>query len=171
MVAILTARSRPDLIRKVVLVEPRLTALHPAAPGAPEEPKVARWKATAKRFEAGDIDGGLEYFFDDLNVPGTWKRTTEERRRVARDNAWTIVGQLGDTATITCADVGSLKMPVLLVGGEKSTRDFQNILDATHKCLPSAERVVIPTLVMACTARIQLRSMQRCLSRPGRWCG
>ena len=54
------------------------------------------------------------------------------------------MGQLGDTATITCADVGSLKMPVLLVGGEKSTRDFQNILDATHKCLPSAERVVIP---------------------------
>lgn len=144
MVAILAARSRPELFRKVVLMEPPLTALHPPASGSSEDPRVARWRATAKRFETGDIEGGLEYFVDDVNGPGTWKQRTEAQRQVTRDNAWTIVGQLGDTATITCADVGGLKMPVLLVGGEKTTQDFLNILDATHKCLPSAKRVLIP---------------------------
>ena len=144
MVAVLAVRSRPDLIRKVVLMEPPLTALHPAGPGASEDLRVARWKATAKRFETGDIEGGLEYFIDDISGPGSWKRLTEERRQAIRDNAWTIVGQLGDTATISCADIGGLKVPVLLVGGEKTTRWNLNNLDAAQKCMPSAERVTIP---------------------------
>ena len=144
MVAILAARSRPELFRKMVLMEPPLTALHPPASGSSEDPRVARWRATAQRFDAGDIEGGLEYFVDDVAGPGTWKQRTDAQRQVTRDNAWTIVGQLGDTATITCADVGGLKMPVLLVGGEKTTQDFLNILDTTHKCLPSAKRVLIP---------------------------
>ena len=35
-------------------------------------------------------------------------------------------------------------MPVLLLQGEKTLRRYAMIVDATHKCLPSAERATIP---------------------------
>ena len=35
-------------------------------------------------------------------------------------------------------------MPVLLMQGEKTSRRLASIVDATHKCLPSAERATIP---------------------------
>ena len=35
-------------------------------------------------------------------------------------------------------------MPVLLMQGEKTSRRLASIVDAMHKCLPSAERATIP---------------------------
>ena len=142
MVAILAARSRPGLVRKLVLMEAPLTALDPAYKNT-EDPRIARWQKTAKLFETDGIDTGLEFFVDDVAGAGTWKRFTDERRQAIRDNAWTIAGQLSDTATISCADVGALKMPVMLVVGEKTTRQFMQIVEATHKCIPTAEHVVV----------------------------
>jgi pimeloyl-ACP methyl ester carboxylesterase len=142
-VAIFAARSRPALIRKLVLMEPALTALD-SGYKRDDDPRVVRWHKTAKLFEAHGIDRGLEFFIDDISGPGFWQRLSDDRRQRLRDNAWTIPRQLDDTASISCADVGSLKMPVLLVVGQKTTRQFIDIIDATQKCLPSAERVMIP---------------------------
>ena len=95
------------------------------------------------RFEQGDIEGGLEFYYDDANGPGTWKRRTEAQRQVSRDNAWTLVADV-DESSVRCAEVGSLAMPVLLMGGEKSSRRLISVVDAMHKCLPSAKLVTIP---------------------------
>jgi pimeloyl-ACP methyl ester carboxylesterase len=95
------------------------------------------------RFEQGDIEGGLKFYVDNANGPGTWKRRTEAQRQVSRDNAWTLVAGNAESS-VTCAEVGSLAMPVLLMGEEKSPRRLVNVVDATHKCLPSAKRVTIP---------------------------
>lgn len=141
MPAILLAQSRPDLVRKLVLMEPPLKALH--AKGA-EDPRVPRWRETVRRFETQSVDAGLEYFIDDVLGPGTWKALPEDRRQANRDNAWTIAGQLSDSAVISCADVAKLKMPTLLIDGEKTTADNRNDLEAAHKCMPYAKRVTIP---------------------------
>lgn len=141
MPVILMGQSRPDLVRKLVLAEPPLKALNAAGL---EDPRMARWRETKRRYETQGVDAGLEYFLDDVLGPGTWKATPEERRQAPRDNAWTIAGQLNDSAVIRCADVGSLKMPTLLVGGEKTSPENRNDLDATQKCMPSAKRVTIP---------------------------
>ena len=143
-VALGTAQSRPDLVRKLVLMDPALFSLLPKPSGTPTtDPRVARAKATAARFEKGDVEGGLEYFIDDVNGPGTWKRRTEEQRQFARDNAWTPIGQLNDVETVTCAQIGGLRMPVLLVGGEKSPRPFVNMLGAFEKCLGPVQRIAV----------------------------
>jgi esterase len=141
MPAILLTRSRPDLVRKLVLMEPPLKALHATAA---EDPRVPRWKETVKRFETQSVDVGLEYFVDEVSGPGAWKSLAEDRRQPVRDNAWTIAGQIGDSAIIRCADVAGLKVPTLLVDGEKTTLDNRNDLEAAHKCMPSAKRVTIP---------------------------
>ena len=144
-VALATAHSRPDLVRKLVLMDPALFALLPAPSGAPaEDPRIRRAKATEVYLKRGDIEGGLQYFFDDVNGPGAWNRLPEAQRRVRRENVWTIVGQLGDLETVTCADIARLKMPVLLMAGEQSPPLFKNAGAAAQKCLPSAGSVTIP---------------------------
>ena len=145
-VAVATTRLRPDLVRKLVLMDPGLYELAPAPGGAPsgDDPRIARIKATQAYFKKNDIEGGLQFFFDDVNGPGTWARLTEDLRRGRRENAWTLVGQLGDVETYPCADIGSFKMPVLLMTGERSPRQFGPILDGFQRCQPSATRVTIP---------------------------
>src|SRR5664279_3597517 len=73
----------------------------------------------AKCLDRGDVDGGLNYSIDAINGAGAWAATPENFRQLLRDNAWTVVG-IGreEAARVTCAEFGSLKMPVLLVQGE-----------------------------------------------------
>ncbi len=142
--AVRAAQARPDLVKKLVLMEGAFGALLPPskpAAGGISLPKLR--KAAAARFEEGDIDGGLEMWIDRFEL-GTWKRLSEPRRQVRRDNAWLLLTPLGPGTRITCSDVAGLSMPVLLMQGEKTTPRYARIVEATQKCLPSAEHVIIP---------------------------
>jgi len=142
-VAVKTAQARPALVKKLVLMERWFNALlQKPASGDATSGLSPIAKAVKARFDQGDIDGGLEVWID-RDTPGTWARRKEEDRQRSRDNAWTLVaGESGNP--VTCADVGGLKMPVLLLQGEKTPRRYAMVVDATHKCLPSAERATIP---------------------------
>ena len=139
------ARMRPDLVRKLVLLDPGLNALLPRPSGAPmEDVRAKRVKATEPYFRRGDMEGGLQFFFDDINGAGGWNRLPEAQRQLRRDNAWTIVGLPGDVETLTCEDLGRFKMPVLLMQGENSPGFFKQINAAAQKCISSARLVMIP---------------------------
>jgi pimeloyl-ACP methyl ester carboxylesterase len=45
---------------------------------------------------------------------------------------------------LTCEDLRGIGTPTLLVGGDRSPAMFAPILEELAKCLPNAERVVIP---------------------------
>lgn len=144
-VAVEMARARPDLIRKLVLMDPALDALLSVPGAAPtEDARVKRAKATEVYLRKGEIEAGIQYFFDSNNGTGAWNRLPEEQRRVRRDNAWTIVGQLSDVETVTCADVARFNMPVLLMGGEQSPARYKRIRAVAQKCLPSVSSATIP---------------------------
>lgn len=144
-VALATAHSRPDLVRKLVLADPALFMLLPAQGNtSSEDPRIRRAKAAEVFFRRSDVEGGLQYFFDDVNGPGAWTKLPEAQRRIRRDNAWTIVGQLGDVESIGCAQIAQLKMPLLLMAGEQSPPMFKSVGAAAQKCLPSATSVTIP---------------------------
>lgn len=140
-----TARMRPELVRKLVLMDAALYGLLPPAAGtSSEDPRITRARATEVHFRRGDIEGGLQFFFDDINGAGAWNKPPEAQRQLRRENAWTIVGQLGDVETVTCADLARLKMPVLLMEGEQSPPPFKRMRAAIQKCLPSARFAAIP---------------------------
>jgi pimeloyl-ACP methyl ester carboxylesterase len=142
-VAMKTAQKRSMLVKKLVLMEGLFNAVLPESASEDGEPQIgAVRKAVRARFEQGDIDGGLELWVD-RDTPGTWARRGEEERQRSRDNAWTLIARESGKP-VTCADLGGLKMPVLLLQGEKTPRRYASIVDATHKCLPSAERATIP---------------------------
>jgi len=139
------AKLRPDLVRKLVLLDPGLNALLPRPAGAPtEDIRMKRAKATEPYFRRGDMEGGLQYFFDDINGAGAWNRLPEAQRQLRRENAWTVVGQPGDVETISCEDLGRFKMPVLLMQGENSPAPFKRMHSAAQQCISSARLVTIP---------------------------
>ncbi len=144
-VALGAAKTRPDLVKKLVLLEPAVPALlpKPAGPAKPD-PRQARAAVTATFFEKGDMEGGLQYFVDDVNGPGAWKRRTEEGRQFARDNAWTAIPMAKDSDIVACDDLRKMTMPVLLVESEKGPAWLKTILSEAAKCLPSSSRALIP---------------------------
>jgi pimeloyl-ACP methyl ester carboxylesterase len=117
----------------------------PRATGASsDDPRIKRVKATQAYFRRGDMEGGLQFFFDDISGAGAWNRLPDPQRQLRRDNAWTIVGQLGDAETVSCEDLGRFPMPVLLMEGEQSPPLLKQVRAAVQKCLPSAKLVTIP---------------------------
>ena len=139
------AHRRPDLIKKLVLAEAPLDSLLVTTDEGANAVRIQRANVTAKFYEAGDIDGGLNYAIDAINGNGAWGATPEPVRQVLRDNAWTVVGIGREEAPrVTCAEFGSLPMPVLLVQGELTTPRFQQIVAEEAKCLPRAKVVTIP---------------------------
>lgn len=144
-VVVETARARPDLIRKLVLMDPALFNLV-AEPGKAqgEDPRVKRARATEAYFRRGEMEVGLQFFFDDVNGAGAWRKLPEAQRQLRRDNAWTIVGQIQDMERLGCADLGRFRMPVLLMQGEQSPPLFKRIGAAAQRCLPAGRAVTIP---------------------------
>jgi pimeloyl-ACP methyl ester carboxylesterase len=68
----------------------------------------------------------------------------ERSRQVTRDNAYTLIGQIKDKrAPITKADAVAIRMPTLLIGGEKTPPPFPQILDVLDRVLPNCQRVTI----------------------------
>ena len=139
------ARARPDLVKKLVLVEGAVDLLPEPDGVAPDAVPRQRAANTARFFDRGDIDGGLQYAVDDINGPGTWAARPEPIRQIIRDNAWTIVAIGRETIDkATCAQFASLKMPVLLVRGELTTPRYRLIVQEQSKCLPQATVAIIP---------------------------
>jgi pimeloyl-ACP methyl ester carboxylesterase len=144
-VAYETAQARPELVRKLVLVEAPLDTLADPADRAGNSIRKDRATETAKFFDAGDLDGGLNFAIDAINGPGVWKSLPEAYKQPIRDNAWTVVG-IGqqEADKVTCAGFGSLKMPVLLIQGERTTARFKELVAEEAKCLPQAQVATIP---------------------------
>jgi pimeloyl-ACP methyl ester carboxylesterase len=93
------------------------------------------------RFEKDGSEAGLAYWHE-LFGKGTWAGLPEDERVRRRQNAWTIT-RLSDLR-VDCADLGKLKMPVLLIGGANSPPLFKTQLAAVQKCIPAAMQETIP---------------------------
>jgi pimeloyl-ACP methyl ester carboxylesterase len=159
-VALEVALTEPDLIHSLVLAEPAFLVLGEPAlmldesnslgstlQKSPEArtPGEAATRKALDRFEQGDIDGGLEILIDGAGGPGTWKNRPDALRQIGRDNAWTIKGTEEDQPRpVRCEELRRLKVPVLLVGGEKSPQSFGAILNMIEPCLERQARITIP---------------------------
>ena len=148
-IAFRVARNHPNLVRKLVLMEPGGaldSSLEP--PQAPKSPPLALgplYAAAAERIRRGEVDAGLAPTVDALFGPGAWANLPEEARQRKRDNARTLVGQVKEKrAPFTRADAEAIRAPTLLVAGDRSPETFHRILDGLQSALRDARRVVIP---------------------------
>jgi pimeloyl-ACP methyl ester carboxylesterase len=141
------AQRRPDLLRKLVLVEPGGdldASLDPAAKPGPSQ-FTGGFTAAAARISAGDIDAGMKFFFDTVEGDGAWAQLAEPRRQQLRDNAFTLVGQVRDRRPpYSRGDAESIRMPTLFIGGADTRGLLPRVLHALAAHVPDSRKAIIP---------------------------
>jgi pimeloyl-ACP methyl ester carboxylesterase len=140
------AQRRPDLLRRLILAEPggELDAsLDPDYKGGPS-PLLARFTAAAEKIAAGDIDGGLAFFVDTLEGPGTWPRLPPMVKQNLRDNAMTLIGQVRDNRpAFSKADAEAIAMPTLFILGARTKGLLPKVLHALAAHVPYSRTAII----------------------------
>ena len=81
-------------------------------------------------------------------TPGAFSKLPEDRRRRFLENVRTIGPQMAQPPPppITCPLVGAVRIPVLVIRGERTTPYYNAVTEALLSCLPAGtERSVIPS--------------------------
>lgn len=141
------AARHPDLLQSLVLVDPApvagLLAGNPEASAAAEKRR-GFVRAAIDHLRRGDTDAGLERFVDGTTVSGTWASLPEPVKQTLRDNAWSIRSLPDDAERpLSCEDLRAIRVPVLLVNGERSPLEYRAMADAVQRCVPRSERAAI----------------------------
>jgi pimeloyl-ACP methyl ester carboxylesterase len=146
-VAFRAAQRRPDLLRKLILAEPggELDAtLDPDFKPGPS-PLAARIATAADKIAAGDVEGGLTFFFDAIEGPGAWTRLPAPPKQQLRDNAFTLIGQARDNRPpFSKADTEAIAMPTLFIGGARTKGTLPLVLRTLAAHVPDAKTAMIP---------------------------
>jgi pimeloyl-ACP methyl ester carboxylesterase len=140
------AEQRPDLLRKLVLAEPGGEldrSLDPTAAPGPSD-RAARIALAAEKVRDGDIDGGLMVFFEAIEGDGAWGRLPAAPKQQLRDNATTLIGQVGENRQpFTKAQAESIALPTLFVGGADTRGALPLVLHALAAHVPGARTAMI----------------------------
>jgi pimeloyl-ACP methyl ester carboxylesterase len=146
-IAFRVAQTRPELLRRLVLAEPggELDAsLDPTAVSGPS-PRASRIAECAEKVSGGDIDGALMMFVDMIDGDGAWARLSATPRQQLRDNATTLIGQVGENrAPFTKAEAESIRTPTLFVGGADTKGALPAVLRALAAHVPNSTTAMIP---------------------------
>ena len=145
-VALNVAKRNPDLIRSLILAD--ASGLETLLPQSPEIQKLAAealvYRETlAKALAAGEIDRGVQVWFDSLNGSGAWSRLAAERKQIIFDNLGTAL-KPERRPEAQCADIARIDFPVLLLNGERSPMRYPAMFAAMRKCKEFAAPIVIP---------------------------
>ena len=146
----LTAAAHPELVRALVIGEP---PIFPLLKKDPEGARLLRhfldtaWLPSKKAFQAGDLERGVELFYEGITGPGSFDKLSMSVRTGMLKNAPQM-----KTETITPNNLShfgrrearKITMPCLLLNGEKSPRIFYRITDILEHWLTHAERKIIP---------------------------
>lgn len=146
-IAFRLAQRAPQHLRRLILAEPggMPDASFGAIEGIDRDQAGTRTREAAQRIEDGDVDGGLALFIDGVSGMPIWSHTVSAFKRMARDNARTLLGQLRETRmAFSRTDLESLAIPTLLIGGALTPSPFPQLLDLLQSHLPQVQRVTIP---------------------------
>ena len=138
------AQARPDLLRKLVLIEPGGTmdaSLDPAGTaGSP--PRIA---VSAEKVRAGDLEGALQNFFDHIEGEGSWRRVPATAKQQLRDNVFSFLGQVNENRKpFALADAQAIRTPTLLIGGGATTGNLSVIWRVLAQHIAGARTALIP---------------------------
>jgi len=151
-IALLLALTDPGLLRSIVACEPPMLPLLRASPDGHrmlEEFLTHALEPSREAFQRGDAAAGVARFMDGiLGRPGAFASLTPTVQRSFLEAAPEL--RLESLAPIdrympalTPEELSRIRMPVLLVGGERSPRLFHKILDELARQLPYARRILI----------------------------
>lgn len=134
----------PDLIRGAVLGEPSL-----AATSSPEgKTAVAAFQQDMGKAsvaaKAGNAREAAILMFDGVNTPNTFDKMPTERQQRWLQNEKTVplLYIHGAAPPVTCAQLGEIKIPIMVVAGAKTRDSYKATNEALVACLPSGTQSI-----------------------------
>lgn len=148
--ALRIAATWPERIASAVLFEPTLFPLqNQPRPGDPAAIGIAAAAAAAMAaVDRGDLHAAAEVFIDYWMGPGSWAAMPEARRGPVAESMRPI-HQWTDAIFAepwSLAELASLQLPVLLLGGARSPASAADLLPLLARTLPQARLQVLPGL-------------------------
>jgi pimeloyl-ACP methyl ester carboxylesterase len=135
------AARRPDLVRAAAVHEPPLLAVVERDPAL--APLAAGARADLERvgalIRAGDVDGGLRFFAEEVALgPGAWDQLPEGLRRSMAANQRTFLDMLDDPAwaELDLATLRRVDVPIQLSVGDESPRWLLTVASVVRAELP-----------------------------------
>ena len=148
-IQLVPAVQHPELVKSLFVFEPGLATFVTEA----ADVKVVADDGNAMAApgiaasEAGDDVEALRLFLDGVNdQPGAFEGFSSLVRSIFTDNARTIPLELAapPPPTITCVQLGQIRVPVAIVRGELTRPYFRIIADTASRCIPGSRLVVLP---------------------------
>ncbi len=161
-IAAYLAASKPELIRKLILIEPGITTLLIKDPESRAQmlslllrsPSIALaagsyirryYNPMLEAYRKGDLDMALRYFLDGLmNRTGALEQLPEDIQNMLKENSRTI-GEVETRLPIfTKKDAGRISAQTLLIQGANSSKILPTVVKILSKSIPNSEVVTIP---------------------------
>lgn len=148
VVLALTAR-RPDLVRSLFVYEPALGSIvtDPETLKTLAEERKGLGPAVAAS-KAGDQATAVRLFVDWVeNQEGGFNTLSQRTSQVLIENGRTVPLQLGapPPPAVSCAQLGQSNVRATVGKGGQSRPYFTLLSDATHRCMPGSQLIVIPS--------------------------
>jgi pimeloyl-ACP methyl ester carboxylesterase len=162
LICLLTAIRQPQLVRSLVLQEPPVLSLFMSVPPRPTEllRLFVRRPSTAlvilsfaaktavpaqKAFRRGDDAAAMQKFAYGLLGKDTYEQLPQNRKEQAFENVRSLRAQVlgAGFPPLSDDDVRRVKIPTLLMTGERSPAYLPRLTDRLQQLLPNAERVEI----------------------------
>ncbi len=150
--ALALALDHPQLVRSLVLAEPPIFPLLTASEAGDSARRAFytnSFDPARAAFARGDSVAGLRAFFDAMNGRGRFEQLSPSARADVLAHAFEMRHEMLASREqyfppVSCAELGRITTPVLLVRGERSPRMLQLITDELARCLRNDTTVIIP---------------------------
>jgi non-heme chloroperoxidase len=156
------AANHPDLVKKLVLIEPGISTMLIQNPQSRTQmislllksPSVAfaagrylrrYYNPLLDAYRRGDLDTALRFFLDGLmNRTDALRQLSEGVQTMVKENAKTIGEVEAKLPPFTEKDAARISAPTLLINGAEGTKIFLAINQELMKSIPGGEHVSIP---------------------------
>jgi pimeloyl-ACP methyl ester carboxylesterase len=150
LLATLVAAEHPDLVRSLTLLDLSIGALLADIPEAKSvlDERGKAFEPIRTAAKAGDAVQATKLFFEWVTNqgPGAFDTQPEAVRQMILDNARAVLlfFSAPPPPVLSCATLGGLKVPTLVLGGEGTPRYFALINEVVVRCIPGSRLMTIP---------------------------
>jgi pimeloyl-ACP methyl ester carboxylesterase len=148
-IALRATLREPGLVRSLTIIEPNVPWL---LEGDPEGEAVLAWwrheNERVRKEAAGDNERASKLWFELVNNrgPDTFNAQPEALRRMWLDNFNATRPAAPSPEPVTCARLGAITTPTLVVGAEYGMPYSRRIVDRLAGCIAGSRLVVIPSV-------------------------